>query len=300
MTIHETLLREHAPVVLLNQQAVLDTKVELTIGEDVAGRISTGDFELDLGDVSAFYPRPFDSRILPDVEAAGAGSPAWRHALEVEEAMLMWAEVTPALVVNPWPAMMTNMSKPFQSVAIRAVGFAIPDTLITSDPEAAAAFWRKHGDVIYKSISGARSIVARLGASKAAYLDDVRWCPTQFQQCIAGREYRVHVVGDDVFATEIISEAADYRFGAAQGQELTMRGCALPDDCADRCRKLTERLGLVLAGIDLRQGGNGTWYCFEANPSPGFTYYQRLTGQPIDAAIARLLMAGRGSSRALT
>jgi hypothetical protein len=37
---------------------------------------------------------------------------------------------------------------------------------------------------------------------------------------------------------------------------------------------------------------DGTWYCFEANPSPGFTFFSDETGQAIDLAIAELLFAG--------
>ena len=47
--------------------------------------------------------------------------------------------------------------------------------------------------------------------------------------------------------------------------------------------------------MDLRSTPDGAWYCFEVNPSPGFTYYQEETGQPIADAIARLLAAGAGA-----
>jgi ribosomal protein S6-L-glutamate ligase RimK-like protein len=59
-------------------------------------------------------------------------------------------------------------------------------------------------------------------------------------------------------------------------------------DCIARCRAVTAAMGFVIAGVDLRCE-NGTCYCFEVNPSPGFMYYQEQTGQPIDEAIARLL-----------
>ena len=49
-------------------------------------------------------------------------------------------------------------------------------------------------------------------------------------------------------------------------------------------------MGLHLAGIDLRQTPRGEWYCLEVNPSPGFTYYEAVTGQPIAAAVAELLV----------
>ena len=48
-------------------------------------------------------------------------------------------------------------------------------------------------------------------------------------------------------------------------------------------------LGLVLSGIDLRRTPAGDYYCFEVNPSPGFIFYERATGQPISEAVALLL-----------
>ncbi len=48
-------------------------------------------------------------------------------------------------------------------------------------------------------------------------------------------------------------------------------------------------MGLLVAGIDLRLTPDDEWYCFEVNPSPGFTFYEDAGGQPIAAAIAGLL-----------
>ncbi len=58
---------------------------------------------------------------------------------------------------------------------------------------------------------------------------------------------------------------------------------------ATRCVEATRSLGLTISGVDLRRAPDGRWFCFEANPSPGFTYYEANTGQPI-AAIASLLI----------
>jgi glutathione synthase/RimK-type ligase-like ATP-grasp enzyme len=69
----------------------------------------------------------------------------------------------------------------------------------------------------------------------------------------------------------------------------------LPDDCADRCRRLAHALRLPVAGIDLRRTPQGEWYCFEVNPSPAFSYYEAATHQPIAEAIAGLLMASERS-----
>jgi glutathione synthase/RimK-type ligase-like ATP-grasp enzyme len=182
----------------------------------------------------------------------------------------------------------SNSSKPYQAMLIRRSGFEIPDTLVTTDPEAAEAFRVEHGEVIYKSISGIRSIVARFTGDKAR-LDDVAWCPTQFQRYVAGRDYRVHVIDNEVYACEIVSDADDYRYAGRSGKTVEVRPAVIPPAVADQCRSLGASLDLIVAGIDLRLGSDGRWYCFEVNPSPGFTYYEQASGQALSLAVARLL-----------
>jgi glutathione synthase/RimK-type ligase-like ATP-grasp enzyme len=145
---------------------------------------------------------------------------------------------------------------------------------------------------VYKSISGVRSVVSRLTAAHEARLKFIEYCPTQFQEYIEGNDYRVHVVGNKVFTCEIISEANDYRYAARKGVSVEIRPYELPKDIVDRCRALAAALGLLVTGIDLRRRPDGRWYCFEANPSPAFSYYQEATDQPIDKAIAQLLLKG--------
>jgi uncharacterized circularly permuted ATP-grasp superfamily protein len=48
---------------------------------------------------------------------------------------------------------------------------------------------------------------------------------------------------------------------------------------------------LEFYAADLARAPDGRWFCFEVNPSPGFTYYESHTGQPIAAAIADMLIA---------
>ena len=132
-------------------------------------------------------------------------------------------------------------------------------------------------------------IPRRLTGAHLARIQDVGSCPTQFQQYIVGRDVRVHVVANDVFASEIVSEADDYRYASRDGANVEIRPYALPEEVATRCIALAGFLDLPLAGIDLRLSAQGNWYCFEVNPSPGFTYYQSHTGQPIADSIAGLL-----------
>ena len=227
---------------------------------------------------------------FPPLQTQGRKVLRWRHATEVDDILSSWSEMTPAFVVNRLGLTASNSSKPYQLKQIQSLGFSVPETLVTTDPIAAQAFWEHHGTVIYKSVSAIRSRVARLRPEHAQRLADISACPTQFQQYIPGADCRVHVVGDQLFATEVLCDADDYRYPGQHPFEV--RACCLPSDLADRCRRLAAAMQLSVAGIDLRRTSEGDWFCFEVNPSPGFTFYEAAANQPIAKAIAELLASG--------
>ncbi len=274
----------------LDQQAVLHCSLDLSVDGGISGSLGMPDRSIDLATITAVYARPYDVRQIEALDGKQPGEPDFDRALLFEDALSGWLEMTGALVVNRPSAMASNGSKPYQIELIRAAGFDVPETLVTTDIAAVSAFSSQHNGVIYKSISGIRSIVTRLGPEHRERLPDVSHCPTQFQEYIVGLDIRVHVVGDDVYGCSIISDASDYRYPAAENRATQVQGFRVPDDLADRCRRLTADLGLALSGIDLRCTSEGRYYCFEANPSPGFSFYEQEAGQPIGDAIARLLM----------
>jgi glutathione synthase/RimK-type ligase-like ATP-grasp enzyme len=274
--VREALARRRAAVLFIDQRAA-----EFHIDADDCvehGTFNVSGLSISLDAVDSAYIRPYFSRH------------AARRARDDDAVLLNWCDLTAALVVNPPSAMTPNHSKPYQASLIRSFGLDVPDTLITTDPTAALDFWEAHGEVVYKSISGIRSIVARLTPQHRTRLATIVNCPTQFQAYVAGTDFRVHVVGDECFACEIVSDTDDYRYAAQGSKIVEMHPRRLPDALLDRCRAVTAGTGLHVSGIDLRQTPDGKWSCFEVNPSPAFTYYEEATGQPIADAIARLLV----------
>lgn len=260
------------------------------------GWIAGADWRLELDDISGVYVRylgPDDRPQLPDLDPADA------KALQTESDLMLMAlfEDLDCPVVNRIGGGLANNSKPYQALVISGTGLRVPPTLVTSDPEAVRAFLADHGEVIYKSASGVRSIVRRLGANQLARLDLLLHGPAQFQAFVPGRNIRVHTVGEQIFATAIESEAVDYRYAHVDGLTAKLEPVDLPPDVADSCLRIAAEFDLLFAGVDLKQTPSGEFFCFEVNPSPGFLYYERHTGQPISTAVAELLHGSTSTRR---
>jgi glutathione synthase/RimK-type ligase-like ATP-grasp enzyme len=289
--VHDELRRHRHPVTVLDQLALPAAAIDLRVDRRGAwGTWANDSSKLDLSDVRALYARPYDTGALLMALDLAEDAPAAIRLTESQMTLSAWWSTTAVLVVNPPDAMSLNGSKPHQLTAVAAAGFAVPQTLVTNDAVEAAAFCRQYERVVYKSVSSVRSRVSIIGPAHMARLSDLRWCPTQLQEWIPGEDVRVHVVGEDVFATAIQTRAIDYRY-PYPGEQPRLAPTCLPADLDDRCRSMSATMGLLFAGIDLRRTPSGVWYCFEVNPSPGFTYYEAATGQPITAAVARLLAA---------
>jgi len=280
-----------APVVVFNQRQA----AEAAIAFDLAGGEASGWLRLNgcrhrLENFRGIYCRLMDDQVLPELEKEPAASPRRLRVRTLHDTLSCWSELSAARVVNRLAAVGSNGSKPYQLQLIRAHGFAVPETLITNEPERVLAFRARHRQLVFKSMSGIRSIVRLLEDCDLDRLERIRWCPVQFQQFVAGTNMRVHTVGQSVFATAIETRAIDYRYARRQvGEAASLRAVELPSELAERCVRLARALGLDFAGIDLKQTPEGEIYCFEVNPMPGFSYYEAHTGQPIAREVARYL-----------
>lgn len=107
---------------------------------------------------------------------------------------------------------------------------------------------------------------------------------------------RVHIVGEHWFAVRLKSTADDYRYARA-GSTVELSAFELPEHVGKHLVALVRGMNLLVAGVDLRRTLDGSWVCFEVNPSPAFPWYEEATGDEIAVAIANLLMSCNGSRR---
>lgn len=283
----EALQEAGAEYVILEQTTLDHEDLHIDVGPGgVRGGLVVAGQEIPLDSVHSVYARPLE---LP---SRGWDSAAAAGARMLHEQLFEWLDVAPALVVNRPRAMQANGSKPLQIQLIGEAGFLVPQTLVTSDEAEAREFWHQHGRVVYKSVSGVRSIVQELDARAARRLGRLALLPAQFQEFIPGVDVRVHVVGDRTFAAEIVGSGIDYRYSARQGGETTLTAIDLPVDLAARCVMLSRQMELPLSGIDLRRRPDGAYVCFEVNPMPAYIYFEDHTGLPISRALSELLIKG--------
>jgi glutathione synthase/RimK-type ligase-like ATP-grasp enzyme len=290
--VEDALTRLGAQVFWMDQAEQRRLSLEETAN---GGELSDGERSIALEEIAGVYLRPFDTSRLPEIATLPTDGQDYQRALSLDMTFAAWCQTAPVTIMNRPDNMASNNSKPYQSALIVDAGFTAPDTLVTTDAAAVREFVAEHGPVIYKSCSGVRSIVSRFGPEGFDRLERLSTCPTQFQAFVPGTDVRVHVVGEEVFATEIQSDADDYRYAARSGVSPTLRAITLDADIAQRARAVTRALGLSFSGIDLRRTPDGEWVCFEVNPSPGFSFYQQATGQPIADAVASLLVTGETS-----
>ncbi|MEP6691580.1 MAG: RimK domain-containing protein ATP-grasp [Gemmatimonadaceae bacterium] len=285
-SVYECLDEIGAPVAFVNHADIARTIVRLAGDGAEFCHLTCGAASHELDEMSAAYLRPYDHRdyagyVKPAGDAPAIGSSALVHHL-----LGAWADGTPALVINRPTAEASNHSKLFQATHIRAGGFSVPASLVTNEPDRAREFQRRHGRVIYKSMSSVRSVVQELDASALDAIGPMG--PVLFQERVIGTNVRAHVVGEAVFAAAIESDGVDYRYADA----TRMSRAELPPEIAERCVTLAKRLGLVVAGLDLIVTASGEWYCLEANPSPAFAVFEAGGSREIARQVAELLAAG--------
>jgi hypothetical protein len=196
-------------------------------------------------------------------------------------------------------------------LAVR-LGFEIPPTLVTNDPDVALDFVRAcNGRLISKQVGFAD--VARTDSNAylrytervthrdLVHIEALRRCPLILQAEVPKRhELRVTVVGDDTFTVAIHSQgnprtALDWRRydDARTAHEIT----TLPGEIADRCRRLTGALGLRYAAFDLIVTPDDRYVFVEVNPNGQYLWLEDLTGIPISEAIAAFLASGLCTTR---
>ncbi len=287
-----------------------DATVEIGHFEDGSTRrtLDAGGRELVLDELTAlWYRRPRNPVAHPRV--AAHSRPEYAQYVREECRVVvesLWDSLDCLTVPASRPVIDRAGRKPYQLEQARRLGFELPATLITTDPEALLDFYDRHeGRVITKPVHGNRLEVgterfgrfaAPVSPTDVAYAEALRLCPVIIQAYVPKRvEVRVTVVGREVFAAEIHSQVSNHTRHDWRHYDpgaTPIRVHELPAEVSARCVSLVERLGLTYGAIDLILTPDGRHVFLEINPNGQFLWIENATGLPIGAAIGDLLMSG--------
>jgi glutathione synthase/RimK-type ligase-like ATP-grasp enzyme len=183
------------------------------------------------------------------------------------------------------------------------LGFTIPETLITTEPNIATDFIRK---LEYFTVIKAINVgfiddptepriifTSGFGKNELEFINEVSYCPTLFQKRIKKRsDLRITVVGKKCFSASIStneesSSIIDWR--KEDHSKLIYKEYGLQASISKMCVKLVEELGLQFGAIDLVEDEEGRFFFLEINPNGQWAWIEKRLNLDISGAIVSLL-----------
>jgi len=265
---------------------------------------------IDLRDISAVWYRrvkfaaELPSSLQPQIKNAAFGESRATVFGMLASMRTFW--------LDPQPIIRFSGNKQLQLQIARELDLPIPKTLITNEPAAVREFFEQcPGGVVTKMLSsfavlddaGAEQVVFTTPVKREhlADLDGLRFSPMVFQEQVAKKlELRITVVGEQVFAASIDSQATDRAKvdWRREGSDLVehWRHYDLPDDVRRKLLQMMDRLRLNYGAIDVIVTPEGQHVFLEVNPAGEFFWLELHPGFPISEAIADVLL-GRATRR---
>ncbi len=259
--------------------------------------IRQGDDSLNLESVEAvWYLKPH----LPK-ELRIADPPDYRAFMR-DQFRALWHSVIYLLAdrrwISPHANVMAAESKIRQLMVAREIGWTLPDTLVTSEPDRARNFWEWHqGDVVIKQLATSPLedtviFTSSFPEAKLKDLDRLRFAPVILQKRIAkDYELRITVVGSEVFCARVDSQRYEVNLidWRRRNPDLKFERHKIDPAIQGMSRQLVEKLGLRYGCIDVVVTPTGEHVFLEINPNGQWYFIEHATGLPISVAIANLL-----------
>lgn len=191
-----------------------------------------------------------------------------------------------------------------QLLLARDIGFGVPETVVSSDWQAISAMLLSESDsqIIVKMMRGVISQGTEIRSLHTTILDRQRTShlasytspfPGLYQPYIAkAREWRVTVVGDDIFPAAIYTahEAKDDWRKHQNSDAVQFKTGTLPDGVSERCIRYLQVLGLGFGAFDLIERSDGEVVFLECNPNGQYGWLEEDLGLPISRSIAAALV----------
>ncbi|GAA3109515.1 MvdC/MvdD family ATP grasp protein [Streptosporangium carneum] len=199
-----------------------------------------------------------------------------------------------------------TQNKLLNLTAAARLGFTVPETTVTNDPETLVEAWTEaEGRLIAKEVefvefgidgAGHNFYTTPVSRRHLTSRHRLAHAPAILQPYVdKAVELRITVVGDRVFTAELHSQGSratrhDYRHYEGNFSQYAVHD--LPEDVERRCVDLVGSLGLAFGCIDVILTPEGEYVYLEVNPNGQWGWIEEFTDLPISEAIADWLVAG--------
>lgn len=198
-------------------------------------------------------------------------------------------------------------SKPRQLWLASKLGFNIPKTIITNDASDISEKFKEYGNVIAKALysplieeEGQDYFIFTnlINETELIDVDSFKICPTIIQQPIIPKiDYRVTVIGSNIFPVKIISASKDtvdidWR---TQKENITFELSEIPSQIEYLCLSYVKEAGLLFGAIDLIEQ-DGKFIFIEINPNGEWGWLQKPNNIPIAETLCNLMVQIDGTN----
>jgi hypothetical protein len=286
-----------------------DRHADAVAGELIRGGAAVARTSLDRLRATLLRWQPGEALLLGERDATVAvdgGTTAWWRRpgrvptgdLDPDQASLAQAEGAAILQgslraavgrwVDPPPLVNAAEDKLYQLDLARRLGVAVPDTLVTSDPDAARAF-AAAGPVLAKAVSIGSGVAPFADEVAASQLELVAACPVLLQRRVpATADLRVVTIGVEVFAwsrPRAADEPPDWRLADPAGHGF--RPCPAGAVTAPALR-IADSLALTFTVQDWLANADGPMF-LEVNPQGQWLFLHSAERLVIPALAGHLL-----------
>lgn len=190
-------------------------------------------------------------------------------------------------------------NKLFQIKHATALGFKVPETLVTNVKSELLSFASQYEDVIIKPLKSGRIreieydrliYTNKLRSEHLQNIDQFDLSPCIFQRQIEKLyELRITVVGEEVFTASVASQEDQETVVDWRRKKLKFISYELPKEIKEKCIGLVKSLGLCFGAIDMIKSIDGNYYFLEINPNGQWAWVEIDTGLPISESIIKFL-----------
>lgn len=193
-----------------------------------------------------------------------------------------------ALVVNAFDAAKSANPKGYQIFIASQVGFQVPETLISNDPEAVRRFFAEcDGDVVakqhipfaWRTPERELLVLGTTAVAKEHLRSDeaLRGSPLIYQRRLRyASEIRLTVFGRSFFGLRITktASASGSGFVDIRYEPVNSRPFVAPEGLATLCLKYMSAMNLNYAAFDIAEMDDGSYVFIEANESGQFLFLE--------------------------